>query len=166
MFYRIAILRVNLLRRAVPIPNTATTGLSDLRSGSGTRYLRSGYRTITNTIAYRANEGPGEMETPFDKMQAEGEPKCAEPTLVAKPQKEEQDLPKLSAQEFRVYNRMAEHMDMFVRFARSKEDLSLWFADKNALAQPFPPNLEPPLQRLQFRQEAPGHVATRFSLDR
>jgi hypothetical protein len=28
-------------------------------------------------------------------------------------------LPKMSAAEFRIYNRMAEHMDLFVRFYES-----------------------------------------------
>lgn len=50
---------------------------------------------------------------PFEKM-AEEIPKADAPTDAAAPNKEQQDLPKLSPQEFRVYNRMAEHMDMFV----------------------------------------------------
>ena len=54
------------------------------------------------------------MEQPFEKMAEDGVPKCDEPTKVAGPKREEQDLPKLTAQEFRVYNQMAEHMDMFV----------------------------------------------------
>lgn len=53
------------------------------------------------------------MEEPFEKMAQEGEPKCDVPTAAAAPEKEEQVLPKLSAKDFRVYNRMAEHMDMF-----------------------------------------------------
>lgn len=54
------------------------------------------------------------MEGPFKEMAEEGVPAAPQPTEVSKPQKEEQDLPELSAQEFRIYNRMAEHMDMFV----------------------------------------------------
>lgn len=54
------------------------------------------------------------MEQPFEKMAEEGVPKSDKPTEVAAPKQEEQCLPKLSPQEFRVYNRMAEHMDMFV----------------------------------------------------
>lgn len=52
-------------------------------------------------------------QQPFDKM-AEQIPKAKEPTEAAAPAKEDQDVPKMSPQEFRVYNRMAEHMDMFV----------------------------------------------------
>ena len=55
------------------------------------------------------------MEQPFEKMAEEGVPKCDKPSEVSAPKKEDQDLPKMSPQEFRVYNRMAEHMDMFVR---------------------------------------------------
>ncbi|EMC91613.1 hypothetical protein BAUCODRAFT_78861 [Baudoinia panamericana UAMH 10762] len=46
-------------------------------------------------------------------MEQEGVPKCDETSKAAAPEKEEQDVPKMSAQEFRVYNRMAEHMDYF-----------------------------------------------------
>lgn len=53
------------------------------------------------------------MEGPFEKMEKEI-PKADAPTDAAAPKKEQQALPKLSPQEFRVYNRMAEHMDMFV----------------------------------------------------
>ncbi|KAK4544437.1 hypothetical protein LTR36_004328 [Oleoguttula mirabilis] len=53
------------------------------------------------------------MEQPFEKMAEEGLPKSDKPTEVAAPKAEEQCLPKLSPQEFRTYNRMAEHMDMF-----------------------------------------------------
>lgn len=56
-------------------------------------------------------------ENPFREMAREGVPRTDEPTHVAAPEKEEQDLPKLSPQEFRIYNRMAEHMDMFVSFS-------------------------------------------------
>jgi len=50
------------------------------------------------------------------EMEAAGVSKKGEPTAAAAPAQEQQkELPKLSAAEFRVYNRMAEHMDMFVR---------------------------------------------------
>ena len=50
------------------------------------------------------------------EMEANGVKKQGEPTEAAAPKQEKQkDLPKLSPAEFRVYNRMAEHMDMFVR---------------------------------------------------
>ncbi|KAK5107380.1 hypothetical protein LTR62_001323 [Meristemomyces frigidus] len=53
------------------------------------------------------------MDQPFDEM-AKGVPKADAPTEAAAPKQEEQVLPKLSPQEFKMYNRMAEHMDMFV----------------------------------------------------
>lgn len=56
-------------------------------------------------------------QQPFAKM-AEEIPKAKEATDAAAPKKEEQDVPKMSPQEFRVYNRMSEHMDMFVRRRR------------------------------------------------
>lgn len=50
------------------------------------------------------------------EMEANGIPKKGQPTAAAAPEQEEQkDLPKLTPAQFRVYNRMAEHMDMFVR---------------------------------------------------
>lgn len=65
----------------------------------------------------------------FREMEANGLHKQGEPTAAAAPDQEQQEkeakeekkeevkaLPKMSAAEFRVYNRMAEHMDMFVRF--------------------------------------------------
>ena len=60
------------------------------------------------------------QEQPFEKMEEDGVPKCPQPTKVSKePKKEEkqqnEDLPKLSPQEFRQFNHMSEHMDMFVR---------------------------------------------------
>lgn len=56
------------------------------------------------------------MADAFREMEANGVPKKGEPTAAAAPEQEEQkELPKLSAAEFRVYNRMAEHMDLFVR---------------------------------------------------
>lgn len=65
----------------------------------------------------------------FREMEANGLHKQGEPTAAAAPDKKQQEkeerdgkegeeeekvLPKLSAAEFRVYNRMAEHMDLFV----------------------------------------------------
>ncbi|KAL2354462.1 hypothetical protein BJ546DRAFT_977373 [Cryomyces antarcticus] len=40
-------------------------------------------------------------------------PTAAEPTKAAAPSQEQQALPKLTPMEFRIYNPMAEHMDMF-----------------------------------------------------
>jgi hypothetical protein len=57
------------------------------------------------------------MEDACREMEAAGVNKKGEPTAAAAPEQEQQkELPKLSAAEFRVYNRMAEHMDMFVRY--------------------------------------------------
>ncbi|CZT14686.1 uncharacterized protein RCC_00659 [Ramularia collo-cygni] len=55
-------------------------------------------------------------------MSEEGTTKKAESTVVAD-SKMEQKLPKLSAQDFRVYNRMAEHMDMFHNSFRQTWDM-------------------------------------------
>jgi hypothetical protein len=63
------------------------------------------------------------VEDAFREMEEHGVPKQGQPTAAAAPQREQQqqkELPKLSAAEFRVYNRMAEHMDLFVRFVRLK----------------------------------------------
>ncbi|EME78385.1 uncharacterized protein MYCFIDRAFT_212372 [Pseudocercospora fijiensis CIRAD86] len=51
----------------------------------------------------------------LQKMSAEEIPKASEPTEIAPTttEKEGEKLPKLSPQDFRVYNRMAEHMDLF-----------------------------------------------------
>ena len=59
------------------------------------------------------------MEQPFEQMADEGVPKCAGPTEASVPKQDEQALPKLSAQEFRQYNRMAEHMNYFVSMSIS-----------------------------------------------
>lgn len=54
------------------------------------------------------------VEDACREMEAAGVHKNGEPTAAAAPEQEQQkELPKLSAAEFRVYNRMAEHMDMF-----------------------------------------------------
>lgn len=63
------------------------------------------------------------VEDAFREMEEHGVPKQGQPTAAAAPPQQQQEqqhqkeLPKLSAAEFRVYNRMAEHMDLFVRFA-------------------------------------------------
>lgn len=59
--------------------------------------------------------GEAQEHDAFEKMEQEGVPKCPEPTRVATEAKiEEPELPKLSPQEFRQWNHMSEHMDMFV----------------------------------------------------
>ena len=70
-------------------------------------------RALANTCR-NLNFHYNSMEQPFEKMAEEGVSKCDKPTEVAAPKQEEQALPKLSAKDFRVYNSMAEHMDMFV----------------------------------------------------
>ncbi|KAK3716216.1 hypothetical protein LTR37_006661 [Vermiconidia calcicola] len=68
-------------------------------------------RAITSTCRTYSNQI---MEQPFEKMAEKGVPKVPGPTEASVPKKEEeQALPKLSPQEFRQYNRMAEHMNYF-----------------------------------------------------
>lgn len=63
--------------------------------------------------AGQASEKMG-AERPFERMEDEGVPKADAPSeQVAKPTPAEDK--KLSPADYRVYNRMAEHMDMFVR---------------------------------------------------
>lgn len=88
--------------------------------------LRTGLGSVTSTgttlkrgLAVSSSFKSDNMgvEDAFREMEANGVPKQGQPTAAAAPQQEQQkELPKLSAAEFRVYNRMAEHMDMFVRF--------------------------------------------------
>ena len=59
---------------------------------------------------------------------------------------EEEALPKLSAAEFRIYNSMAEHMDLFV--FRPSLKLAYPITDSRT-AQPFPPILEPALPSMR-----------------
>jgi hypothetical protein len=60
------------------------------------------------------------VEDAFREMEVNGVPKQGQPTAAAAPTQEQQkELPKMSAAEFRIYNRMAEHMDLFVRFYES-----------------------------------------------
>ena len=75
------------------------------------RTVNRNTRTFTTSIRLFSN-----MEKPFEKME-EQIPKASEPTNAAAPKQEDQELSKLSPQEFRTYNRMAEHMDMFVRIS-------------------------------------------------
>ena len=86
--------------------------LSSLRRPLATH--STGLLNSTNLSNTCRNVHLANMETPFDEMKEKGIPQCDKPTEAAASNKEEQELPKLSASEFRVYNRMAEHMDMFV----------------------------------------------------
>ena len=55
------------------------------------------------------------MEQPFDQMADEGITKCDKAAAdVSTSKAEEKELPELSPKEFRIYNQMAEHMNMFV----------------------------------------------------
>lgn len=97
-------------------------------------------------------------QQPFEKMEEQGVPKCPEATKVAAPAKEAQDLPKLSPQEFRAYNHMSEHMDMFVRAPFSP---SLTFTNMTCSLSParkLPPHLEHAVQRREQQQTAAGNV--------
>lgn len=88
------------------LDTTATAGLGHCK-----REIRRSFHSTTK----RLSENMG-VEDAFREMEANGVPKKGQPTPAAAPAQEEQkELPKLSAAEFRVYNRMAEHMDMFVR---------------------------------------------------
>lgn len=88
-------------------PVQASRGLVSSYSSSSNSSIRAFSSTCPNPFNSMD-------ENPFQEMAREGVPRTDEPTDVAAPKKEEQDLPKLSPQEFRIYNRMAEHMDMFV----------------------------------------------------
>jgi hypothetical protein len=98
------------LRRLAAAATTTYANTSLLSLSRGFASTCSIYRNSSNNPSidsYRV------MEEPFKTMEEAGVPECDKPSEAAAPQKEEQDLPKLSAKEFRVYNRMAEHMDMF-----------------------------------------------------
>jgi hypothetical protein len=97
------------------------TGVSRLGSLAKTPPLGPGKslehtlrRGITGSSSLKSdNMG---VEDAFREMEANGVPKQGQPTAAAAPAQEQQkELPKMSAAEFRVYNRMAEHMDLFVR---------------------------------------------------
>jgi len=111
------------------------------------------------------------MEELFQKMEREGVPRCEEPSeAVTGKGEKERALPELSAQEFRIYNRMAEHMDMFVRFAPSPSPsaspLSSDRVSSSRTAREFPPDLEPPVRRMRFGQTASRHEYPRLPLRR
>lgn len=55
------------------------------------------------------------MEQPFEKMEEEGIPQCTGPQeQELRKEEEEKALPKLSKEEFRKYNALAEKMNYFV----------------------------------------------------
>ena len=59
------------------------------------------------------------MEQPFGKMADEGIPKCNDGADTSGLKPEEPKLPPLSAKDFRIYNGMSEHMNMFVSLAKA-----------------------------------------------
>ena len=73
--------------------------------------------------------------------------------------KEEPTLPKLSSQEFRQFNHVAEHMNLYVSTLQHLPPCSTL---KHTTAQPLPRNLERTLQRLQRRQKALRHEHPRL----
>ena len=91
------------------------------RFSTGTAPRTTAASLAKNSIRhFTASPGPRSdnmgAEDACREMEAAGVSKKGEPTAAAAPAQEQQkELPKLSAAEFRVYNRMAEHMDMFVR---------------------------------------------------
>lgn len=58
-------------------------------------------------------------QQPFEKMAEEGIPKCESAADTSDLKPAEKELPPLSQKEFRVYNQMAEHMNMFVGLSGS-----------------------------------------------
>lgn len=66
---------------------------------------------------------PADADAAFQKMDA-SIPKATSVSSAAAPaQNQQPDLPPLSAQDFRIYNRMAEHMDLFHNNFRKTWDL-------------------------------------------
>lgn len=143
-------------------------------SRTASRITGTAHRTITASLGnssiryFTASPGPRSdnmsAEDACREMEAAGVHKKGEPTAAAAPEQEQQkELPKLSAAEFRVYNRMAEHMDMFVRYLAletgyfASQQLTTSFLSHTA--QQLPPNLEPPPRRLHLGQKTPRHDA-------
>lgn len=67
--------------------------------------------------------------------------------------KKVEELPKLSTQDFRIYNRLAIMMDAYVRLLLFPLDFCFYVARPltYVLAQPFPPHLESDVQRRQHQ---------------
>jgi hypothetical protein len=99
-------------------PGTLSTGiLTGKPSGTAANLGHHSIRQLTAS-SVRRSDNMG-VDDAFAEMEAAGVPKKGQPTAAAAPAQEQQkELPKLSAAEFRVYNRMAEHMDMFVRWRK------------------------------------------------
>lgn len=107
--YRYSALKTTALAISKPNCLITTVGTGSLRGFS------SSFRTRSDNMC---------PEDAFREMEANGVPKQGQPTAAAAPEQEQQEeLPKLSAAEFKIYNRMAEHMDMFVRIPRSSPRL-------------------------------------------
>lgn len=67
---------------------------------------------------YRTYHIMQQPQQPVEMVTEETMPACpGNPSDSSEPQKKEQTLPKLTPQEFKIYNRMAEHMNYFVRLA-------------------------------------------------
>jgi hypothetical protein len=105
--------------------STSYTGVSRLGLFAATPPLLGLQKSLEHTFRRGFTTSPSlksdnmGVEDAFREMEANGVPKQGQPTAAAASAKEQQkELPKMSAAEFRVYNRMAEHMDLFVRFYR------------------------------------------------
>lgn len=135
--------RVHMLRRV------AQSGRSILllsRHNNYSRFKTIGTRDNRDFSTQNTKMGDQrEQDDAFEKMEQEGIPKCPEPTKVATEPKSE-ELPKLSPQEFRQWNHMSEHMDMFVRThfysLRVQSSTNIYYA-----ARKLPPHLEHALRR-------------------
>jgi hypothetical protein len=100
--------------------NFLRTGTLVERTSSGTAAGLGNTFTRRLTASSQSRSDNMGVDDAFAEMEAAGVPKKGQPTAAAAPEQEQQkDLPKLSAAEFRVYNRMAEHMDMFVSNRKS-----------------------------------------------
>jgi hypothetical protein len=150
-------------------PSPTRTAPTSIRPSRQSRTLS------TSTTRFSDNMS---AQDAFREMEANELHKQGQPTAAAAPDQEQQVkeakeekkeeaakvLPKLSAAEFRVYNRMAEHMDMFVRYLHSSAGYVASSCSRNLAAntshlqaQQLPPNLAPPAQRLHLGQETPRH---------
>jgi len=77
------------------------------------RSLASTCRNPNNHINLNTMDAP---ENAFEKMAEEGLPHCTGPRQEEiQKEEEEKALPKLTKEQFRQYNSMAEHMNYFVR---------------------------------------------------
>lgn len=103
------------------------------------------------------------MDSPIEQTDG-AVPACNMPSDVSAPLAESKELPKLTAQEFRIYNSMAEHMNYFV--SREIPEPS-WNRSTNiSAARELQTNVEITIRSLLIRQTTFGGVYTCFSKHR